>query len=168
EFGPAQHKAIAFIAGGVIYFDAHVEAQDEKGKIETESEACADSKLPVEGVPLKFGIPIRNGFFVYLFRPGVEGPHVTGVEEDGTVDESEQFLAQLDACLDENVARFFKAVVKQAVGLCIGAEVGFERTWSQPPRSPGPHTTAAACKEELFIGNGIVVAVSVGNPGIQA
>src|SRR5690606_14670237 len=84
------------------------------------------------------------------------------------VDKSEKFLAKFGAGLDENICRFFQAVVEQAVGFRIGTEVGFEGPRPKPPRSPRANTAAPAREEELFIGDSIVLTIGIRHTGVDA
>src|SRR5690606_18930565 len=126
EFGAAQHKPITLIACGVIDLDTHVKTKDKKSKVKPESESRSDAELLVELIPLELRISISNGLYVDTLYPRLEGPGIAGIQEYSAVDKSEKFLAKCGAGLDENICRFFQAVVEQAVGFRTGTEVGFE------------------------------------------
>src|SRR5690606_3530919 len=112
ELSAAQHKAVAFIARRVVYFNSHVKAQDEEGKVKTEAEPGPDSKFPVELIPLEFGVSVGNCLFIDARYPGLKCPDIARIQEDGPIDKAEELLSKFDAGFDENVGRLFQAVVE--------------------------------------------------------
>src|SRR5690606_29648137 len=112
ELSAAQHKAVAFIARRVVYFNSHVKAQDEEGQVKTEAEPGPDSKFPVELIPLEFGVSVGNCLSSDAREAGWNCPDMARTQEDGRMDAAEELLAKCDAALDENDAGLFQAVVE--------------------------------------------------------
>ena len=74
---PPVTTIIVFV--GIAHRVCHIEAENKEGNIQTEAKSCIDSELIIEFIESKLGI--GHGFI------GMIGPNISGINEDGTVED---------------------------------------------------------------------------------
>jgi len=111
EDGMGDGVVTSTVVGGVDGFHACIEADDEEVEVHTEAESVGDGYLAVEAVEAECS--------AWLVGIVADGPDVTGIDEEGSVELPEEVGAVFDAEVELEVARLVDEV-DTTVGTIVG------------------------------------------------